>query len=57
MKTNREYIILSFEPKTYEMLKDLNYNLTKQYFMRIKENSKLGKEIKKEAMKEAMKNE
>lgn len=48
-KDKREYIILAYEPKTMEWLKECGYNLSKLYFIRIKENSKIGKLIKKEA--------
>jgi len=50
-KEKREYIILAYEPKTFEYLKECGYNLSPNYFMRIKENSKIGRLIKNKVLK------
>ena len=56
MKTNkikekREYYILAGDKGIMKLLKEKDINLSPTYFMVVKENSKIGKLIKKEAHK------
>jgi hypothetical protein len=47
----REYYILAGERGIMRLLKEKDINLTPAYFMVIKENSKIGRLIKREANK------
>jgi hypothetical protein len=56
MKTNkikeeREYYILAGDKGIMKLIKEKDLNLSPTYFMVIKENSKIGRLIKKEALK------